>query len=1239
MLKKTILILISLITIFSAQVFAIGCTFDTYNSSCPRFSTTFNTFNLQFSPIDKVDDFDAVLYNKYNRYNQILIHIDKTSRKITNVNPFVESGVYILEVKTYNKGKVVSTTSYEYIFDNLEPAPPIISANLQSNTNQIIISGKTEQEKIKVVAEILGKSSVEVTSNNNIFSITLDNLDTGINFVTFYTLSENGMKSFPVERMIVANGAIEKNFENVSSIIIGDLSMNKRTYKFSQNQYYTSKKLFYVTGTAIGNKGAEIRVNGEKAIFDGNNYGAFILLNLGQNEIVVQSGLESEIVYVNYINAEFRFSELNYDKVFEGNFVLKGKTTINLPFDIYINGINFGTQNTFIREADGIYSFEFEILQEDLLNGKNHIYLLGYNNERVEDFIYKDTENPVITKIFFDKISANKELVFKITDDISVNDKNVVLNIASVSYSTDSNLMRGDYYTFDISDLENGVYNYELSAVDMVGKKTSLTGQINIANTNTLIEKITNRNDNIIVLGNNLFVPNSIDQLKITPSKYIAFNKIYLDGIEQIDYDIKQDGSVELNLNFNKSTGILSFSFINSNRDELYQEYIYYSDAEKPQIQLDYIYSAYGNSDNLIKVTGKITDSYFNWSSLLINGQNSVSRYGNYFEAYVKPIKVGSNPEVDLIITGRDYCGNSLNRVYDDILTDDTTRTFVSFTSNSNIISASLLNSQFSSLYSHTKMRNYLYSYDGFDVRRTYLKPQFELPVSQRNGLTNINIKGVESSENLFEKDITRNLDYLNPEIYLFYNETLRKYLVVVDGTYDNVSLINITSINGNLDVSNCNYKPFVYSSCKFLDNINGINEITVYAEDNSHNFKNKIFNLSDAIIVSKVIDLMPPQIILNSDISGNVSPIQILKDSSYIEPGATCTDNVDRVCNVIISGNVDTSILGSYSLSYFAKDQKGNNVTVVRLVRVVETPLVLPVSDVTPPVIILSNNSAILEVLVNSTFIFPTATCTDNVDKVCNVIISGNVDTSVPGNYTIIYSTTDSSNNLININQTVMVVTNLSQGYVCENKLEDIYLSVDNNITKNNNFIIEGSFIIKCDSVLSIEILNGLDEVRGTCSIGENSFVCNTVLLEGDNLLKIVITGIDGHKINKYIQIKFDGINPEILIKSLSANSLYKASESIYYINDPNLILHLNLSEKALLKIISDGTRTLNQTHDGGEFVLNINLTNVILGQETKEFELFIEVQDSAGNIGNSSILTLIYNRITSVFVDVSVE
>lgn len=79
------------------------------------------------------------------------------------------------------------------------------------------------------------------------------------------------------------------------------------------------------------------------------------------------------------------------------------------------------------------------------------------------------------------------------------------------------------------------------------------------------------------------------------------------------------------------------------------------------------------------------------------------------------------------------------------------------------------------------------------------------------------------------------------------------------------------------------------------------------------------------------IIDEQAPTIILKG------SPEQkILVNSKYEEPGAEVFDNRSEP-ELKIEGAVDTSVVGDYSIRYFAEDESGNSTEVFRKVSVIE--------------------------------------------------------------------------------------------------------------------------------------------------------------------------------------------------------------------------------------------------------------------------------------------------------------
>ncbi|MBU1958909.1 DUF5011 domain-containing protein [bacterium] len=164
--------------------------------------------------------------------------------------------------------------------------------------------------------------------------------------------------------------------------------------------------------------------------------------------------------------------------------------------------------------------------------------------------------------------------------------------------------------------------------------------------------------------------------------------------------------------------------------------------------------------------------------------------------------------------------------------------------------------------------------------------------------------------------------------------------------------------------------------------------------------------NVGTATRVVKVIDPQAPVVIL----VGVTADIPL--DGTYTELGATVTDNVDTNLTVLITGSVDTTKVGEYTLTYTATDSTGNVGTATRVVKVI---------DVTSPVVTVTGVTA--DVSVGGTYTELGATVTDNVDTGLAAIVTGSVDTTKVGEYTLTYTATDSAGNVGTATRVVKVV------------------------------------------------------------------------------------------------------------------------------------------------------------------------------------------------------------------------
>lgn len=181
--------------------------------------------------------------------------------------------------------------------------------------------------------------------------------------------------------------------------------------------------------------------------------------------------------------------------------------------------------------------------------------------------------------------------------------------------------------------------------------------------------------------------------------------------------------------------------------------------------------------------------------------------------------------------------------------------------------------------------------------------------------------------------------------------------------------------------------------------------------------FGTAVSNYSETVsfTVDSTVDTEPPVIQLNGDASMTVEA-----GEPFVDPGATATDNKDGDISariVVDPQSIDTSVTGTYTITYNVSDSAGN--AAVEVTRTVE------VVDTTPPVITpLGANP--LTITVGSTYSEPGATAYDEVDGDLTssiVIDDSNVDTSTLGNYTVTYTVSDESGNETTATRTVYVV------------------------------------------------------------------------------------------------------------------------------------------------------------------------------------------------------------------------
>jgi hypothetical protein len=195
--------------------------------------------------------------------------------------------------------------------------------------------------------------------------------------------------------------------------------------------------------------------------------------------------------------------------------------------------------------------------------------------------------------------------------------------------------------------------------------------------------------------------------------------------------------------------------------------------------------------------------------------------------------------------------------------------------------------------------------------------------------------------------------------------------------------------------------------------------------------------------------DTVPPVITLLGD-----NPVRISVGGAFVDPGITVTDNVDSAVPYITFVNgveqpvssIDTGSETTYIITYSATDTAGNFSTATRSVIVGGTsggtvttttttasstppasglPTESLSTDTIAPVVTLVGAAA-MQINIGDVFTDPGAIATDAADGdlTAKIVVTGTVDTTSAGLYTLTYSATDAAGNTGNVSRVVTVTT-----------------------------------------------------------------------------------------------------------------------------------------------------------------------------------------------------------------------
>ncbi|WP_296637773.1 immunoglobulin-like domain-containing protein [Polaribacter sp.] len=281
------------------------------------------------------------------------------------------------------------------------------------------------------------------------------------------------------------------------------------------------------------------------------------------------------------------------------------------------------------------------------------------------------------------------------------------------------------------------------------------------------------------------------------------------------------------------------------------------------------------------------------------------------------------------------------------------------------------------------------------------------------------------------------------------YDITYSTNSIKIDG--DLIVLVNYDIVNANKEFD------IIVSNIDIASDHQDLFK-NIKIEGNSNPYRLEIIENSDDKILRLTLnfsDTMVPVITLVGD-----NPMTIEVGSTFTDPGATALDagDDDLTSSIVVTGSVDTSTIGTYTVTYNVSDANGNAAdSVTRTVNVVDT---------TVPVITLAGDATV-DIEVGSTYTDQGATASDNYDgDITSSIVTVNpVDTDVVGQYTVTYNVSDTNSNAaVEVTRTVNVVVSLS---IVDN--DEIKLSIFPNPTSTSWHIKTKTII---NSILLYDIL-----------------------------------------------------------------------------------------------------------------------------------------------------------------------
>ena len=183
-------------------------------------------------------------------------------------------------------------------------------------------------------------------------------------------------------------------------------------------------------------------------------------------------------------------------------------------------------------------------------------------------------------------------------------------------------------------------------------------------------------------------------------------------------------------------------------------------------------------------------------------------------------------------------------------------------------------------------------------------------------------------------------------------------------------------------------------------------------------------------ISMGSVLDGVTPQISLKG-----ANPYCMVKGGTYLEPGATATDNVDGniTDKIVVTNKITGNLMGAFRIVYKVEDSSGNQAIAYRAV-IVTTSCPnnnqgTAESNSAPVITLIGKNSVVINVGTEYVDLGATAYDKEDGDITSKLVTDTSaVNTKVPGIYKVWYRVTDSAGKTSSASRTVTVKNPNSQ-------------------------------------------------------------------------------------------------------------------------------------------------------------------------------------------------------------------